>query len=250
MIAQREFRREFGIHRNRTVPSAHAIKTWVRNFEAAGSTLKKKGSSVKTVRTSDNIAVVREATERTPHRSARRLSVSLGLSEASVWRILQKDLHVYTYKIQVPHALHERDDVNRVNLCQTFLQLSNRNQELVNSLLMSDKAHFLLSGFVNKQNFRYWFATNPIELQERPVHSSKVSMARDIFIWNYRSLLLWRWDRKGCNCDWTTLRSHVGELLRSWAWSSSSNRSNVFPTSWSYEPRRTRFHSSCEEFFS
>jgi len=49
VIAQREFRREFGIHRNRAVPSAHAIKTWVRNFEATGSTLKKKGGSVKSV---------------------------------------------------------------------------------------------------------------------------------------------------------------------------------------------------------
>jgi hypothetical protein len=28
VIAQREFRREFGIHRNRPVPSAHAIKTF------------------------------------------------------------------------------------------------------------------------------------------------------------------------------------------------------------------------------
>ena len=61
MIAQREFRREFGIHRNRAVPSAHAIKTWVRNFEATGSTLKTKGGGVKTIRTRDNIAVVREA---------------------------------------------------------------------------------------------------------------------------------------------------------------------------------------------
>ena len=51
VIAQREFRREFGIHRNRAVPSARAIKTWVRKFEATGSTLKKKGGSVKTVRT-------------------------------------------------------------------------------------------------------------------------------------------------------------------------------------------------------
>ena len=51
VIAQREFWREFGIHRNRAVPSARAIKTWVRNFEAAGSTLKKKGGSVKTVHT-------------------------------------------------------------------------------------------------------------------------------------------------------------------------------------------------------
>jgi hypothetical protein len=117
VIAQREFRRAFGIHRNRAVPAAHAIKTWVRNFEATGSTLKKKGGSVKTVRTTENIAVVREAIERSPHRSARRHFVSLGLSEASVRRILHKDLHFFPYKIQVTHALHERDYVNRANSC-------------------------------------------------------------------------------------------------------------------------------------
>jgi len=49
VIAQRKFRREFGIHRNRAVPSAHAIKTWVRNFRATGSALKKKGGSIKSV---------------------------------------------------------------------------------------------------------------------------------------------------------------------------------------------------------
>jgi transposase len=91
VIAQREFRRQFGIHSNHAVPSAHAIKTWVRNFEATGSKLKKKGGSVKTVRTPENIAVVREATERSPHRSARGHSVSLWLSEDSVRRILHKD---------------------------------------------------------------------------------------------------------------------------------------------------------------
>jgi len=150
-IAQSEFRREFGIHRSRVVPSAHVIKTWVRNFEATGSTLKTKGGSVKTVRTPDNIAVVKEAIERSPHRSARRHSVSLGLSEASVRRILHNNLNFFPYKIQVTHALRERDYVNRVNFCQTFLRLINKDQELVNNLLMSDEAHFHLSGFVNKQ---------------------------------------------------------------------------------------------------
>jgi hypothetical protein len=29
VIIQHDFRREFRIHRNRAVPSAHAIKTWV-----------------------------------------------------------------------------------------------------------------------------------------------------------------------------------------------------------------------------
>ena len=94
------------------------------------------------------------------------------------------------------------------------MQLINQNQELVNNLLMSDEAHFHLSRFVNKQNFRYWSATNPTELHETTSHFQSHSMVHDIFIWNYWSLLLWRWERKGCNCDWTTLRSHVGELLR------------------------------------
>jgi hypothetical protein len=49
VIAYRESRREFGIHRNHAVPSARSIKTLVRNFEATGSTLKKKGGSVKSV---------------------------------------------------------------------------------------------------------------------------------------------------------------------------------------------------------
>jgi hypothetical protein len=38
VIAQREFRSEFGIHRHRAVPSAHG-ETWVRNFQATGFTL-------------------------------------------------------------------------------------------------------------------------------------------------------------------------------------------------------------------
>jgi len=42
----------------------HAIKTWVQNLKATGSTLKKKGGSVKTVHTPENIAVVRDAIER------------------------------------------------------------------------------------------------------------------------------------------------------------------------------------------
>ena len=170
VIAEREFRREFGIHRCRAVPSARAIKTWVRNFEATGSTVKKKGCSVKTVRTPENIAAVREAIGRSSHRYARRHAVSLGLSEASVRRILHKDLHFCPYKIEVTDALHERDYVNK--------------------LLMSGEAHFRSSGFVKKQNFRYWCATNPMELHERPLHNFSHRMVRDIFIWNYRSLLL------------------------------------------------------------
>ena len=42
VASQREFRKKFGIHRNSTVPSARAIKTWVNNFKETGSTVKMK----------------------------------------------------------------------------------------------------------------------------------------------------------------------------------------------------------------
>ena len=87
VAAQREFRKKFGIHRNSKVPSAHAIKTWVNNFEETGSTVKKKGGSVKTVRTPQNIDAVRASFEHSARRSAVRHSKKLGLSESSIRRI-------------------------------------------------------------------------------------------------------------------------------------------------------------------
>jgi len=88
VIIECEFQREFRIHRNRAVPSANAIKTWVWNFEATGSTLKKKGGSVKTVRTPENIAVVNEAIEKV---------------HAVLWGYLKSQV----YKAPGPHTVQE-----------------------------------------------------------------------------------------------------------------------------------------------
>ena len=94
VTTQREFRRKFGIHCNRAVPSAHAIKTWVGNFEATGSTLKKEGGSVKTVRTAEDIAVVREAIERSPHHSADFFQWPLSLLQYSRVYVLFLHYHL------------------------------------------------------------------------------------------------------------------------------------------------------------
>jgi len=42
--------------------------------------------------------------------------------------------------------------------------LLRENPDILNNLLMTDEAHFHLSGFVNKQNTRYWSPVNPKEL--------------------------------------------------------------------------------------
>jgi hypothetical protein len=43
-------------------------------------------------------------------------------------------------------------------------------------IMMSDEAHFLLDGTVNKQNYRYWAQENPQKLHQKPLHSSKITV--------------------------------------------------------------------------
>lgn len=50
----------------------------------------------------------------------------------------------------------------------------------IENLWMSDEAHFHLTGYVNKQNMRYWAQTNPTELHQRPLHSAKVTVWRAV----------------------------------------------------------------------
>ena len=42
--------------------------------------------------------------------------------------------------------------------------------------LFSDKIHFQLNGYVNKQNCRIWSEKNPYIVQERPLHSQRVTV--------------------------------------------------------------------------
>ena len=93
------FARNFGIHRNSKVPSARAIKTWINNFEVTGSTVKKKGGSVKTVRTPQNIDAVRASLEQSPRRSAVGHSKKLCyVSRPLIHLFLQMLKYVLTYK--------------------------------------------------------------------------------------------------------------------------------------------------------
>jgi hypothetical protein len=54
--------------------------------------------------------------------------------------------------------------------------LLRENRDILNNLLMTDEAHFHLSGFVNKQNMRYRSPVNPKELQEMQLLSPKVTV--------------------------------------------------------------------------
>lgn len=43
-------------------------------------------------------------------------------------------------------------------------------------IIMSDRKHFHLRGFVNNQNYRFWSSTNPYVIHEESLHSLKVTV--------------------------------------------------------------------------
>jgi hypothetical protein len=143
---QRAFRIHFAVPKNHPVPSGNVIRRWVNNMGEIGSTARRRGGSVKTMRTPKHVERVRQATGRSPRRSCRSHSTTLGIPCSSLHRVLHFDLHYHTYKIQVVQALNGADYPIRKNFCEQMLGFINENPEILNNLWMSDEAHFHLSG--------------------------------------------------------------------------------------------------------
>ena len=68
----------------------------------------------------------------------------------------------------------------RLQIVQLYYENSrsvkNVFRALRSSILFSDEAHFLLNGYVNKQNCRIWDEEKPEEIQELPLHPEKTTV--------------------------------------------------------------------------
>lgn len=173
---QRRFRRHFNVGRHGRVPASNTIRSWMNKFRTDGNLRNKWVGKRRSVRTEENIERVRIAFQRSPKRSAKRHSIALALSATSLHRILRHDLKLYPYKLQVVQQLKDGDKPARVAFSQTFTDILHQDPTVINRLIMSDEAHFYLSGHVNTQNARYWSNQNPREIHEKPLHSAKLTV--------------------------------------------------------------------------
>lgn len=104
--ARQAYRDHYNVPDDRRVPSNKAIRMWITNFEATGSTCKAKAGRTKPVRTPENIEAVRQLFHGTSHQSAMRNAIAMGLSNTSVRRILQEDLRYQCGQFQVRIYFH------------------------------------------------------------------------------------------------------------------------------------------------
>jgi len=81
-VAQMEFGRFFNGRRHGRVPSKHAIKTSIKNFEETGSAMENKSTGrPKSARTPHNIEALHVSVLRSPRRSVRKLAAAVRLSQ-------------------------------------------------------------------------------------------------------------------------------------------------------------------------
>lgn len=172
IVARRKFRVKFNLRSIRQCPSTQLLKQWLKRFQETGSTLpKKRRGRSRTVRTVQAIEEVNQSVEQNAELSTRRRSAAMGISRSSLQRILH-DLKLHPYKIQLVQQLKPDDHTKRERFSSIMLERFSNFR----NILFSDEAHFHLSGFVNKQNCRYWSAEQPSRKHQKPLHCQKVTV--------------------------------------------------------------------------
>lgn len=154
------FRELFG---RALIPDNKTILRNVQKFSQFGTVLNRsRGNSGRpaSVVTPDNLAIVDTHIEENPETSERRASLELSIRRTSLQRI-EKKLKLYPYKIQIYQELTQWDMDRRDQFSFRMLRMISNGAIDPNKIWFSDEAHFWLSGYVNKQNYRFWAKENP-----------------------------------------------------------------------------------------
>ena len=146
-----------------------AIMNLVARFQEYGSVSDKPRSGRgRSVRTRENTEAAKRSIEENP-----TTSNSQNLASHGVLCSVQRDLHMYPYKIQLVQSLQSPDFQKRLNYAVRFQRTARNDNEFIHKL--KDEAHFYLNGHVNKQNTRFWGTENSRQVHAIPLHPVKVT---------------------------------------------------------------------------
>ena len=119
--------------------------------------------------TQEKFELVQQSIQEGPRTSTRRRSGELGILRTSSQR-MQTHLCMYSYKVQLVHALKPIDYQQRLNYTIRIQEMAKKDNNFIHNLIMGDEAHFHLNGSVNKQNSRFWGTENPRVIHQHELH--------------------------------------------------------------------------------
>lgn len=121
---------------------------------------KTKRPRVRTATGEANEIAVIEAITENPHIGQNTIARNLGISQASVSKIINAN-KFHPYHIQLVHDLKPTDYPKRLEFCNFVRQRLEADENFLNLVLFSDEAKFSNNGGVNKHNCHYYALENP-----------------------------------------------------------------------------------------
>ena len=165
------------INKVKSAPSANTLYRLYERFSTGEAlTNPKRPNKMRPRRSDDNIALVQASVQRSPTTSQTRRSEQLGIKRTTLRRILHHDLHLFPYKVQLTQKLLPVDKPCRLEWAQRVLEMVETDENFWQKIIMSDEAHFTLTGTVNKQNYRFYGTENPQIINEVPLYAQKVTV--------------------------------------------------------------------------
>ena len=95
-----------------------------------------------------------------PNSTIRKTAQVLKISKYSLHRIVKNFLKLYPYKVTTYQLLTTKSMEARIKFCKTITEMFESGEIDENKIVLSDEAYFLLNGYVNKQNYRFWGTEN------------------------------------------------------------------------------------------
>nr|CAI5859568.1 unnamed protein product [Callosobruchus analis] len=175
VLTQRACRRKYrGI---RAPCDNNTIRHLVSNFVEHG-TVRDRQHAVRQrpKRSTKLVEAVRESVAQNSKMSCRRHAQQFGDSGTTLRRILKKDLRLFPNKVQLTQKILTADRARRLEYAQTVVRMTDTEPDFWKQILMTDEAHFTLSGSANRQNCRIWGTENPHEIHEASLHDQRVTV--------------------------------------------------------------------------
>ncbi len=109
-------------------------------------------------------------------KSVRDIELKTTIGRESVRNILNKELKLFPYKVQLMQKLPESSFKKRLDFCNKMLEKIQSDSDLLNKIWFSDESHFYLDGHINKQNMRIWGSEKPEKIIEKSSHPQYVTV--------------------------------------------------------------------------
>lgn len=143
------FNIEFRVGRQQ-ISAATVQKTYQR-FQDTGSVKdRQRLGRPKTATNEDSSIEILQSFVEDPHFSMRKASQAHDTSVMSIHRVL-KNAKYHPYKINLVQELVADDFDRRVEFCEIMMQEIDEHPDLINKIVFSDEATFVLDGTINRQ---------------------------------------------------------------------------------------------------